>query len=75
MAGSVAGTTYSMVLYFIIYIKKKLNSFVFIMLGVITGVANVLFANIVSFEGIYSVGKYGYKCSFLKIIKYHMMNL
>lgn len=48
IVGYVAGSIYISVLYFTIYIKKKLNSFLLIILGVITAVINLFFGNIVS---------------------------
>ena len=46
--GEVAGTIYCLVLYFAIYVRKRLNSFLFIILGLVAAVVNLFFGNIVS---------------------------
>ncbi len=46
--GEVAGTIYCLVLYFAIYVRKRLNSFLFIILGLVAAVINLFFGNIVS---------------------------
>lgn len=47
-AGSVAGTIYCLILYFAIYIKKGLSSFLYIIIGVIAGVINIFTGNLFS---------------------------
>ena len=46
--GEVAGTIYCLVLYFAIYVRKRLNSFLYIILGLVAAVINLFFGNIVS---------------------------
>lgn len=46
--GTIVGTIYCLVLYFSIYIKKKLTSFLFIIIGLIAGVVNLFLGNLVS---------------------------
>lgn len=46
--GEVAGIIYCLILYFAIYVKKRLNSFLFIILGLVAAVINLFFGNIVS---------------------------
>jgi len=48
LAGTVVGTIYCIVLYFVIYFKKKLNSFRYVILGVIAAVINLFLGNIAS---------------------------
>lgn len=48
LVGTVVGTIYCIVLYFIIYFKKKLSSFRYVILGVIAAVINLFLGNIAS---------------------------
>lgn len=48
IVGHIVGFIYVLVLYFTVYIKKKLNSFAFILLGVVTGVVELFLGNIIS---------------------------
>ena len=48
VAGLVVATIYSVALYFTIYIKKKMSSFIFILLGLVAGVASVFVGNLVA---------------------------
>lgn len=43
-AGIIIGTIYSVLLYFIIYYKKRMSSFMYILLGLVTGIVS-LFLN------------------------------
>ncbi|CCQ92818.1 hypothetical protein CULT_110056 [[Clostridium] ultunense Esp] len=46
IAGEFTGIIYCLVLYFAIYFKKKLNSFLSIILGRVAAVINLFFGNI-----------------------------
>lgn len=48
MVGTVVGTVYSVILYFGVYSQKRLNSFLYILIGVVAGVVNLLGGNLVS---------------------------
>ena len=47
-ADSIAGTIYALILYFTVYIKKGMNSFLYIIIGVIAGVINIFTGNLFS---------------------------
>ncbi len=47
-AGSIVGTIYCLILYYLICIKKKQTSFLFIILGIITGIISFYLGNLIS---------------------------
>ncbi len=48
MVGTVVGTIYCVILYFSVYSQKRLNSFLYILIGIVAGVVNLFCGNLVS---------------------------